>query len=360
VNVLTARLPLPPGYSAERRRQLLDTLVERLRATPGFTHAAYSTALPFVSNGGFLAFRMRLSNDPSREIDVQAMQRTVTPDYFAAMRLRLLDGRVLSESDTATSPPAVVVNRTFARQYLGDRPVGARIPPRGPRAGGLRFGDDRAEWEVVGVVDDMRQDSVDAPLQPEVFASFRQVVPGAIRSFDPILVVRTAEDPTAAVPLLRSLARELAPALALDSVMTMEDRMMASLEQPRLYAGLLAWFGAFALLIAGVGLFGVLSFSGAQRTREIGVRSALGAHAADIVALILRHTFWIVGSGVAVGLAVAVAAARLLSSLLYGVSPRDPLAFVVVPLVVIAAAALACLLPARRAAQVDPLKALRS
>ena len=358
VNVLTARLPLPPGYPAERRGQLLETLVERLRAVPGVTHAAYSSGLPFVSTGGFSAFNMRSPRNPDVEIDVQATQRLVSPDYFAAMRLRLVAGRTLSDADTATTPPAIVVNRTFARQYLGDHAVGFRIPQRGPRAGGVRFADENADWEVVGVVDDMRQDSVEAPLQPEIFASFKQILPSSIRNFDPILVVRTTADPTTYVSTLRSLVHEQAPTLALDSVMTMEDRVMTSLEKPRLYAVVLAWFGVFALLIAGVGLFGVLSFSVAQRTREIGVRSALGAQARDIVALVLRQALWIVGIGVLVGLGAALAGVRLLSAFLYGISPHDALTFVAVPIVIVAVAAVACLVPARRAAKVDPLTAL--
>lgn len=360
VNVLTARLPLPPGYPAERRVQLIEALVGRLRSIPGVTHAAYSTSLPFLSFGGFAAFTMRSPRHSDVEVNVQAAQRIVSPEYFAAMRLRLVAGRTLTDADTTTTPPAVVVNRTFARQYLGERPIGIRIPARGPRAGNLRFPDDDADWEVVGVVDDMRQDSVESPLQPEIFASFRQMAPDSMRSFDPILVIRTAADPTASVDELRSIVRDEAPALALDSVMTMDDRVMTSLARPRLYAVVLAGFGAFAVLIAGVGLFGVLSFSVAQRTREIGVRSALGAPARHIVALVLRQAFWIVAVGVAIGLAAALAGVRLLSVFLYGISPHDALTFVAVPLVVVAVAAIACVVPARRAAKVDPLTALRT
>jgi putative ABC transport system permease protein len=360
VNVLTARLPLPPGYPAERRGQLLETLAERLRAVPGVTHAAYSTALPFVSFGGVAAFTTRLPRNPDVEVDVQAGQRIVSPDYFAAMRLRLVAGRTLSDTDTPTTPPAIVVNQSFARQYLGDHPVGVHIPRRGPSAGTLRFPDEHADWEVVGVVDDMRQDSVEASLQPEVFASFKQLAPGAMRNFDPILVVRTATDPIAYVPTLRSIVREQAPALALDSVMTMEDRVRASLSRPRLYAVVLAWFGSLAVLIAGVGMFGVMSFSVAQRTREIGVRSALGAQTRDIVALVLRQALWIVGVGLAIGFAAALAGARLLSAFLYGISPHDAPTFIAVSIVIVLVAAVACLVPVQRAVKVDPLTALRA
>ena len=360
VNVLTARLPLPPGFPAERRHQLLETLVERLRAVPGVTHAAYSTGLPLVTAGGFVAFNMRSPRDPDVEIEVQARLRLVSADYFAAMRLRLLEGRTLSAVDMAATTPAVVVNRTFARQYIGDAPVGVRIPLRGPRAGGLRFANEQADAEIVGVVGDMRQDSVDGAVQPEIFASLTQILPSGVRSFDPFLIIRTTADPTTYVPALRGLVHEQAPTLALDSVMTMEDRVMTSLEKPRLYAVVLAWFGVFALLVAGVGLFGVLSFSVAQRTREIGVRSALGAQAPDIVRLVLGQALWIIGIGMMVGFGAALAGVRLLSAFLYGISPHDAVTFVFVSIVIITTAAIACLVPARRAAKVDPLIALRA
>jgi putative ABC transport system permease protein len=360
VNLLTASLPIPRGYPAERRGQLLETLVERLAAVPGVTHAAYSNGLPFLSAGGFTAFKMRSPLNPGLEVDVQTTLRVVSPGYFDTMRLRPVAGRMLSDSDSAGRPPAVVVNKTFAREYLGEHALGFRIPQGGPRAGGVVFTDKDAAWEVVGVVDDMRQDNVEGPPQAEIFASFKQVVPGSMRGFDPIVVVRTTNDPTQYVSTLRSLVQEEAPTVALDSVMTMEDRVTRSLEKPRLYAVVLAWFGAFALLIAGVGLFGVLSSSVAQRTREIGVRSALGARTRDIVALVLRQTLWIVGAGMTLGVAAGLAGVRTLSTFLYGVSPYDALTFVVVPIVIVAVAAVACLVPARRAARVDPLTALRT
>ncbi len=252
----------------------------------------------------------------------------------------------------------VVVNRSFARQYLGDHPIGFHIPQQGPRAG-IRFANEKADWEVVGVVDDMWQDSVDSAPQPEMFVSFRQLAPTTVRNFDPIVVVRTAADPTSYVATLRGIVHDEAPGLALDSVMTMEDRVMTSLAKPRLYAIVLAWFGVFALLIAGVGLFGVLSYGVAQRRREIGVRSALGAQTRDIVEMVLGQAMWIVGAGVAIGLAAAMAGVKLLSEFLYGVSPYDALTFAAVPVVIAAVAAVACFVPARRAAKIDPLTALR-
>lgn len=360
VNVLTARLPLPPGYPAEQRGQLLETLAVRLRAVPGVTHAAYSSGLPLIAPGGFWAFNMPSPDHPEVSIEVQAMQRLVSPEYFAALRLRVVAGRTLSERDTASTAPAIVVNRTFARLYLGDQAVGVRIPQQGPRAGGVRFADEKTALEVVGVVNDLRQDSLDAPPEPEVFASFHQILPSSLSSVDPILVVRTATDPTVHVPTLRRLVREEAPTLALDSVMTMEDRVMTSLETPRLYTMVLASFGVAALLVAAAGLFGVLSFSVAQRTREIGVRAALGAQSGDILMLVVRQAGWIVGSGLGLGGCAALATARVLSAFLYGVSPFDVLSFAAAAIAIVTIAAFACFVPTHRAMKVDPVTALRA
>jgi ABC-type antimicrobial peptide transport system permease subunit len=160
-------------------------------------------------------------------------------------------------------------------------------------------------------------------------------------------------------PALRAIVRERAPALVVESIMTMEDRLAASLSRPRAYAVVLGGLAAFALAVAGVGLFGVLSYSVAQRSREIGIRTALGARTGDVLALVLRSAMTITAAGLAAGLVAAALLAQSLSKILYGVSPFDPATFVVVPLVITLAAGLACLTPARRAARIDPLRALR-
>jgi hypothetical protein len=251
-----------------------------------------------------------------------------------------------------TSPQVIVVNRSFAARYLGPTPLGATVPNLGMCRG------DSDRWQVVGVVDDVRQGAVGDPAQPELFIPFRQIgcqtaVP------QPIVVIRTAGDPTAYVATLRSLLRAEAPALALDSVMTMDERVMTTLAKPRLYAVVLVGFGAFALAIAGVGLFGVLSYSVAQRAREIGVRTALGARPADIVALVLRQVALIAVAGIGAGVWLAFAASRYLTTVLYGVNPHDRASFIAVPVLLGVVAAVACVVPARRAARVDPLHALR-
>ena len=315
---------------------------------------AFGNALPLLTSGGFRAFKMRAPADPSVEIDVNAIERVVSPGFFAALGLRLTAGRALAETDTMTSPEVIVVNRSFAAKYLGAKPVGAVVPNLGMCRG------DNDRWEVVGVVDDMRQGSVADPAQPEVFIPYRQIGCAAAVP-DPVIVVRTGRRPAAVMPAtLRRLVREQSPSLVPDGIMTMEDRVMTNLARPRLYAVVLAGFSVFALVIVGVGLFGVLSYTVAQRSREIGVRTALGARPIDIVALVLRQVAVIAAGGIALGVWVAFAASQSLTTVLYGVSRHDLATFVAVPLAVAGVTALACAVPARRAARVDPLTALRS
>ena len=263
----------------------------------------------------------------------------------------------MTAADTATAPPAVVVNRSFVRKYLDGMPDSDAISLKLGRA--LRFRDAKAGCEIVGVVEDMRQESVEATLQPEIFASYAQVA-GAFVGLDPILVVRTAGSPEPYIATLRRLVRDEDPSLALDSVMTMENRVRTSLARPRVYAVLLGGFAGFALTIAGVGLFAVLSYSVAQRSREIGVRTALGATPRDIVGLVLKQALAITAAGLTAGLLGALLLATVLSRFLYGVTGHDGVSFAAVGIILAAVAAVACVVPARRAARVDPLEALRS
>jgi len=351
-HLLTARLSMP-GMTLERRTEVLETLTSRLGSLPGVRTAAFGNALPLLTAGGFRAMKMRPPSNPAIEIDVNTIQRVVSPGFFAALGLRLTAGRPLAETDGKTSPEVIVVNRSFAAKYLGGRPVGAVVP----NLGMCRGNNDR--WEVVGVVDDMRQGSVGDPPQPEVFIPFRQngcanAVP------DPIIVVRTAGDPLPYAAALRSLVREQAAGLVPDAILTMEDRVTANIAKPRLYAVVLGGFSVFAVVIAAVGLFGGLSYAVAQRSREIGVRTALGARPGDIIRLVLRQAVVILAAGLMAGVWLAFAASRSLSAVLYGVTPHDLASFVAVPLGVALVAAIACVVPARRAAKVDPLIVLRS
>jgi putative ABC transport system permease protein len=350
VNVLTARVDLPRRYNGPLRAAFADAAIDRLRAAPGIVTAAAGNALPMVSGGSNFGFSMPSPRDPALTLQVQTMVRHVSPEYFAAMRLRLLQGRLLSDADTQATRPVVVVNRSFAQRYLGAKPIGTRLP--------LGFGEGRPNCDVVGIVDDMRQGDVTDALSPEVFASYRQHPDRLAAPL--ILLARTVGDPMAQVPALREVVRAQDPTVALDSVMTLEERIATSLARPRIYAVLIGGLALSALVVAAVGLFGVLSYAVAQRSREIGIRTALGARAGDIVRLVLRHAVLMAAAGIVAGLATAAAAVRLLSGFLFGVTARDPLTFVAVPLLLLAAAAIACVVPARRASKVDPLIVLKS
>ena len=356
-NLATARLPLPSGATFATNAAMLETIRDRIRALPGVTHAAFGNALPLVSAGGMTGLNVRLPRDRGTVAKIQALHRTVNPDYFAAMGLRLRAGRLLSDRDTASSQPVLVVNKSFADQYLGENAIGRRLPLSLYR---------NAEWEVVGIVEDMKQGGLQTggfvatadTAQPEMFSSYRQF--GEMRLESIFFLARTDGSPSHLVPSIRTLVREQAPALVLDSVTTMEERVMQSLSRPRAYALVVGVMAAFALAIACVGLFGVLSYSVVQRTREIGVRTALGARTGDIVSLVVRSGLTIVAAGVAGGLVAGALLVQSLSKILYGVRPFDPLTFAVVPVFLVLTAAVACAAPARRAARIDPLEALRT
>jgi predicted permease len=314
------------------------------------TKAAVGNALPLLTQGDVWGSEMPVPGDPAIKQQVRANFRMVSPDYFAAMRIRLLEGRLLAETDTPDTPPVLVVDRAFARRYLGSVHVGARIP--------IKFGDGRPDATVVGVVDDMRQGDVLDPQTAEMFVSYRQT-PAWLQRGSMVFVVRTAGDPIAALPMLRTAVHEQDPDVALDSAMTMEERLTTSLAKPRLYALLLTGLAVAALTIAGVGLFGVLSYAVAQRSREIGVRAALGAQLVHILGLVARQAVAVVASGLAVGILLSVAASRFVATFLYGVTSHDGASFAASIGIVIIVATVACAVPAWRAAKVDPLVVLR-
>ena len=335
-----------------------ERIQRRLQALPGIAQVGFGDALPFVTTGGFRGFTLPSPKDPATRIQAQSMLRAVSPDYFPALGLRLIAGRSIESTDTATSRPVVVVNKTFAARYLGERPIGTVLS--------IPIGSYR-DWEVVGIVEDLRQGGfngvaptrfggVTDPPQPEMFFTYRQWT-STIREL--AYVVRTNRNPSAIAPLLRDILREEEPSAAVDSVMTMEDRVMQSLARPRTYAVLLAGFALFAVVIAAAGLVGVLSYMTSQRTREIGIRTALGARARDIVRLVTRETAAILAAGLGIGLTGAYLLAGALRPMLYGVSAHDPRTFVAVPAILAGIVAIACALPAHRATRVSPLKALR-
>ncbi len=357
-NLLTAMIPFPSSYDVPRQAAALDRIHERLKSRPGVTHAALSTALPLVSSGGFTGFSFTSPLRSGVNVDAESIRRVVTPEYFGALGIRVRAGRPLTHEDDVTVPPAVVVNRSFVRKYLEDIPIEQAV---GLSLGNVAVrspGRDKVEAFIVGVVDDVKQDGPDGPPQPEMFVSFAQL-PGANYGSQAFVVMRTADDPSAHVETLRTALREVDATLALDAVMTMDQRIGRSAARPRTYAVLLGGFAVFALVIAGSGLFGVLSFSVAQRSRELAVRSALGASRSEVVRVALRQISVALVAGLATGVALALGLSNNLSPFLYGVSATDWLSFGIAPLALILVGLVACLVPARRVAQTDPVQVLR-
>ena len=279
----------------------------------------------------------------------------VSPGYFDAMRLRLRSGRAITSLDRAEGPPVLVLSETLAREIFGGEPaVGRRVVPAGA-------GDE--PWEVVGVVADVRYGALTiTESAAEAYLPLQQIeqatMLGGMFSSSSV-AVRTAGDPLAAVPFLREAVAAAGPAASIDQVTTMDARLSAAVEQPRFYAVFVGFFAALALFLAAFGIYALLSYTVSQRRREIGVRMALGARPGDVVALVVRQGAGLVAAGAVLGLFAAAGSARLLESFLYGVAADDPLTFAAAPVALVGVALLACWLPGRRAARIDPMDALR-
>jgi len=327
-----------PAVSADTFRRL----TERLESLPGVTGVAVATALPFQHDSGRQGLGLRLRRSGGAEAPASISENSVTPSYFRLLGMRLVTGRVLTDEDYAGDGASFVVNKTFAERFLGDDPVGPF--PNGGR--------------VVGVVEDVRDRGDAGPVEPQMFTLYRD---DQTRLLQPSAVyLQTTGDPEAAAPLARGAVRSVDNRLNLDTISTMDAELAAQVARPRLYAWLVGLCAGFALLIATVGLFGVLSYAVSRRTREIGVRCALGATPSLVARGVMAHGLALATTGAVAGLAAAAVAARYLTSLLYQVTPYDPWVFTGVPVGLLLVAALACYLPARRASRIDPLTALRS
>jgi putative ABC transport system permease protein len=309
--------------------------------------------MPLTAGGSSSAFTLRSPSADGGVVRVQASPRIVSPRYFSVLGIRAVSGRTFSETDTETSQPVVVVNETFAKRYLGSTPLGAKVP-----IVAYAQRDDSPEASVIGVVRDVQYVTSRERVQPEMYYSYRQMgyrlpVPAVT------LLARTTGGTAAAAAAIRSAVREADRQLVADLVMPLDQRVLSTLARPRLYAVVLGGFAAFALIIAVVGLVGVLSYSVAQRARELAIRSALGARQHDLLLLILRQGLGVTMVGLAGGLVASVWLTGLVSTQLYGVQPHDLVTFVSTSVLLLAVGAAASLMPARRAARTDPLRVLR-
>jgi putative ABC transport system permease protein len=346
--VLTASLPLPDTRfpEAAQRAALVERLLENVRALPGVEVA--SGTLPLLGNWQ-TTFSVEGRPEPPPGQQPSADIARIATDYFRAMGVRMLEGRAFEDRDRADAPPVCVLDETFARTYWPEgSPLGKRV----------KFGghdDTEMPWmEVVGVVGHVKNYGVDQDSRVELYLPYAQSPVGSFT-----LVVRSHGDPAGLASSLRAVVRAADPELPLYAVRTLEDLVSENTAQRRLAVVLLGVFAAIALTLAAVGIYGVMSYAVAQRTQEIGIRMALGAHRRDVLSMVLRHGLGLALAGVALGLLAAFVLARLIASLLFQVSSADPPTFSLVPLLLIGVAALACYLPARRATRVEPLVALR-
>ena len=374
-NVVAARISNPalgfpvsgltPEIMAELRtaslrfsEALLDG-TERLASLPGVSAIGLSSGLPLASsNRSTAAVSVDGRPPPSDPSELpQAGLQLTSPGYFDVMRLRLRRGRLYSRLDAAGSPRVVVVNETFARALFGGEPaIGQRVRFRAGRDGGDE------PWEVIGVVADIRYEGLTfTDPTPEAFFSTHQIEEApAFSYFGPAFIAaRTAGDPLAVIPFLQEAVTEAHPQASLDQVMTMDARLSSVVAQPRFYAAFVGFFAALAVFLAAFGVYGLLSYTVAQRQAEIAIRMALGAQRGDVLALVVSQGAVLVGAGAVLGLAAAAASSRILESFLYGVATGDILTFIGAPVVLVAVALVACWLPARRATRVEPMRTLR-
>lgn len=345
--VLTARvsLPLAVYQKPEQRVAFYRQLEQRLAAIPGVASAGLATILPLQgSNWGTVVEiegrpRTTLADGPPLDV------AEVTPGYFSSLHIRLLQGRSLDARDTQESTHFLVANQAFVRTYFpGEDAIGKR----------MQLGGDKGAWTLVGVIEDSKQHGLATPVDPELFLPLVSWNAPEINT-----VLRTANDPVALVPAVRSIVSELDRNLPLFSVETMDSLLSSQVASQRFNAALLGGFAVFALLLAALGIYGVMAYAVGQRTHEIGVRIALGAAPNTVLRMILSRGLWMAVAGLSVGLAASFALTRFLRTLLYGVKPTDPLTFLGVTLLLLSVCFVACWLPARRAMRVDPIVALR-
>ena len=323
-----------------------DQVLQRVQALPGVESAGIVSQLPLGGNLDMYGVHVEGKSLPNPEEDPSADRYSITPSYLSAMRIPLLRGREFDARDVVTSPPVALINESMARQFWpGEDPIGKRF----------RMGDTKGPWKtVVGVVGDVLHKGLDAPHTIQVYLPNTQFTDSMV-----ILAVRTSNDPASIAAAVRSEIAALDPQVPVSEVATMDEVVSASVANQRFGALLFLLFGAIALALTAVGIYGVISYGVAQRTHEIGIRLALGAARHEVLTLIVKEAMKPALLGAALGLCAAFGLTRLLSRLLYNVKPTDPLVFAAVLLLLIGVALLASYIPARRATRVDPMVALR-
>jgi putative ABC transport system permease protein len=352
--VLTFELSLPDSRFEKEAQQVafMDQLMPGLHAIPGVTSAGAVLALPLTDRSFVISFQIggRPPMPPAQQPSIQT--RVATTQYFQTMGIPLKRGRLFSADDRAGTPPVVLLTESAVREYFpNEEPLGKKITlgwghgPGTPRAGG----------EVVGIVGDIKEEGLQEPNPPQIYLPYQQ---WPVQSM--AVVLRTAVPPASISEAARRAVHDVDPNLPVSQVRTLEQIVSRSISQPRFYMTLLAAFAALALVLAAIGIFGVLSYAVAQRTREIGIRMALGAQESTVVRLVVREAMLLAGAGVTLGLIAAFFVSHSLEAFLFQTRPTDPLTFAGVATLLAVVALTASYIPARRATQVDPLTALRA
>jgi putative ABC transport system permease protein len=343
---LNVRLAGSQYSQPERVTSFFDQLLQRIESLPGVESAGAVSSVFLSKTPNSTTFSLEGRPDPPPAEDIEVPYDSISPNYFRVMGIPLLKGREFDHRDAQAAPGVVIINDTFARMYFPDEdPVGKRFKYRG---------DDNPWLTIVGVVGDMRRTGFDSEVRPETFLPHTQNPSGGLT-----ILVRASTDPASLVGAIRSQVSEIDPNQAIYGVKTMDQWLGEMISQRRFNMLLLAIFAGVALVLAAVGIYGVISYSVTQRTHEIGVRIALGAARRDVMRLVVGQAARLAVIGLGAGLVTAFALTRLMTSLLYGVSATDPLTFAVIPFVLAAIAMLSSYIPARRAAKVDPMIALR-
>ena len=354
-NVLTFQVSLPGSQRPiGELKAFAEDLVARLRSIPGVQSAAYANQLPLVALENSLGIRETAEvpeafGPPARGADA----RLVSSEYLQTMGIRVIAGRPFDQGDGGSAPRVLLINRTLARRDFPDgRAVGTTI----------YIARDPAPWEIIGVVDDVRQSGLDRDPMPQMFLNLAQWQAPQVPIFPAgaYYAVRTAGAPLLAIGHVRDIVRQLDSRASLENVATMDQIIANRMTRPRMYAVLLGTFALIAVALAAAGIYGVMAYSVAERTREIGIRVALGARPASVLGLVMGQSALLSVAGVVIGLAGAMWTTTYLQGLLFGLTPLDPVTFAGVALLFLAVATIASYVPARRATTVDPSVALRA